>query len=59
MLLIAPLAAERVMSTKQKMDSRFAKFFSGDFTTLVNDIPSPASELTKHKDFELPEPTVQ
>ena len=54
----APSAEERLMSNRQKMDSRFAKFFSGDFTTLVNDIPSPASEHTKHKDFELPELTV-
>ena len=38
MLLRAPSAEERLMSTRQKMDSRFAKFFSGDFESLVNDI---------------------
>ena len=46
------------MSTRQKMDSRFTKFFSGDFATLVNDIPLSSVELTKCRVFELSERTV-
>ena len=38
MLLRAPSAQERLMSTRQKMDIRFAKFFSGQLSILVEDI---------------------
>ena len=38
MLLRAPLAQEQLMSTRQKMDIRFAKFFSGQLSILVEDI---------------------
>ena len=41
MLLRAPSAAERLIGTRQKMDTRFAKFFSGQFNLLVEDIPFP------------------
>ena len=39
MLLRAPSTEERLLSTRQKMDSRFAKFFAGDFDGLISDIP--------------------
>ena len=38
MLLRAPSALERNMSTSQKMDIRFSKFFSGQLTELLQDI---------------------
>ena len=39
MLLRAPSTEERLLRTGQKMDSRFAKFFAGDFDGLISDIP--------------------
>ena len=38
MLLRAPSALEQNMSTRQKMDFRFSKFFSGQWTELLKDI---------------------
>ena len=39
MLLRAPSALERCMSTRQKMDLPFAKFFSGNWDELLDAIP--------------------
>ena len=58
MLLRAPSAEERLMSTKQKMDSRFTKFFSGDFASLVNDIPLSNVGACEMQGFKLTELTV-
>ena len=45
MLLRAPSTDEQLMNTRQKMDSRFAKFFAGDFTGLIQDIPQSSIRL--------------
>ena len=58
MLLRAPSAEECLMSTRQKMDSRFAEFFAGHFAGLIQEIHSLASEHTNNKISEHPEHTL-
>ena len=45
MLLRAPSPDERLMSTRQKMEAWFDKFFSGDFAALIQDIPDSSVRL--------------
>ena len=54
MLLRAPSAAERLISTRQKMDTRFAKFFGGQFDLLVEDIHLSSTRTYEQEGLRIP-----
>ena len=54
MLLRAPSAQERLMSTRQKMDIRFAKFFSGQLSILVEDIQLSSTRRREEDGIRIP-----
>jgi len=51
MLLRAPLALERNMSTRQKMDICFSKFFSAQLTELLLDITLSSVKTYEEEDL--------
>ena len=53
MLLRAPSAAEREIRTR-KMDMRFPKFFSGQFISLVDDIPLSSVRTYEKEGLRIP-----
>ena len=57
MLLRVPSTEERLMSTRQKMDSRFAKFFAGDFDGQIRDIPQSSVRAYELHGLRPPEHT--
>ena len=57
MLLRAPSTEERLMSTRQKIDSRFSKFFAGDFDGLLKGIPQSSVRAYELHGLRPPEHT--
>jgi hypothetical protein len=54
MLLRAPSAAEKLLSTRVKMLKRFGKFFAGEFQSLINDIALSSTRTYEELGFRIP-----
>ena len=54
MLLRAPSAAERLVSTRVKMGTRFGKFFAGDFLALIKDTTQSSVRSYKQQGICVP-----
>ena len=54
MLLRSPSLQERLMSTRKKMDTRFAKFFAAQFPQLVEDISLSSAQKQQQDGIRIP-----
>jgi hypothetical protein len=54
MLLRAPSAAERLVSTRVKMGARFGKFFAADFLALIEDTTESSVRSYEQQGIRLP-----